>query len=159
MAARFDSTVELDQAATDLPHCASNNPTIKYPRWSRVFTSMQDTHVQNGEGTISVCETSKCHNCGILHIIRLCRHSIPPYIPHLVKYHAIIKYVQNAKIFQNLKREKLENIHAFVPFNLVCQKFSGLISGVMPELWQSKPFGARKDFCAPFSLYHLSGHT
>jgi hypothetical protein len=31
-------------------------------------------------------------------------------------------------------REKLENIHASVPFNSVCQKFSGLISGVMPKL-------------------------
>ncbi len=41
----------------------------------------------------------------------------------------------------------------------MCQKFSGLISVVTPELWQSKPFGARKDLCTPFSLYHLSGHT
>jgi hypothetical protein len=31
-------------------------------------------------------------------------------------------------------REKLENIQASIPFNSVCQNFSGLISGVMPEL-------------------------
>ncbi len=45
---------------------------------------------------------------------------------------------------------KLENIHASVPFNSVCQNISSLISGVTPELWQSKPFGARKDLCTPF---------
>ncbi len=56
-------------------------------------------------------------------------------------------------------REKLENIHASVPFNLVSQKFYGLILRVTPELWQSKPFSARKDLCTPFSLYHLSGHA
>jgi hypothetical protein len=60
--------------------------------------------------------------------------------------------------FQLLIREKLENIHASIPFNSVCQKNSGLISGVTPELWQSKPFGARKDLCTPFP-YHLSHHT
>jgi hypothetical protein len=31
-------------------------------------------------------------------------------------------------------REKLENIHASIPFHSVCQKKSGLISGVTPEL-------------------------
>ncbi len=36
-------------------------------------------------------------------------------------------------------------------------KFSGLISG-LPELWQSKPFGARKDLCAPFSLSSQWSH-
>ncbi len=55
-------------------------------------------------------------------------------------------------------REKLENIHAPVPFNSVCQKISGLISGVTPKLWQSKPFGTRKDLCAPFSLSSQWSH-
>ncbi len=49
-------------------------------------------------------------------------------------------------------------IYASVPFNAVCQKFSGQISGIMPELWQSKPFGARKDLCAPFSLSSQWSH-
>ncbi len=40
----------------------------------------------------------------------------------------------------------------------MCQNFSGLISGVMPELWQPKPFGARKDLCAPFSLSSQWSH-
>ncbi len=49
-------------------------------------------------------------------------------------------------------REKLENIHASIPFNSVCWKCSGLISGVMPKLWQSKPFGVRKFLVCPFSV-------
>ncbi len=35
---------------------------------------------------------------------------------------------------RNKRWEKLENIHAFVLFNSVCQKFPGLISGITPEL-------------------------
>ncbi len=48
--------------------------------------------------------------------------------------------------------------YASVPFNSVCWKISGLISGVTPKLWQSKPFGERKDLCTPFSLSSQWSH-
>jgi hypothetical protein len=43
-----------------------------------------------------------------------------------------IKLVGDKKL--NKIREKLKNIHASVPFNSMCQFFSGRISGVTPEL-------------------------
>ncbi len=75
--------------------------------------------------------------------------------------HKLVLRVQNpvANIANIIVWEKLENIsYASVPFNSVCQNFSGLISGVMPKLWQSKPFVAKKDLCAPFFLSSQWSH-
>jgi hypothetical protein len=45
---------------------------------------------------------------------------------------------------RKLKREKLENIHAFIRLNSICHVHFCLISGVTPKLWQSKLFKCKK---------------
>jgi hypothetical protein len=47
---------------------------------------------------------------------------------------------------------------AYAPVVLTYAPSYTVISGVTPELWQSKPFGARKDLCAPFFLSSQWSH-